>query len=262
MGSVTYEFSDETVIVTGASSGIGRQIALRFGAAGATVLNGDLRRDPRDRDAERPTHAVIEDNGGTGVFVETDVTDPTQLVDLVDRARKYGGVDVMVNNAGIFVQGRIEDVTPEDLDRVYETNVRGTYFGCQAAAEDMRDRGDDGVIVNLASISSVDAQAGLTAYDMSKAAIRMITKTTALEFAEDGVRVTAIAPGITATEFGTRGKAETRRAVAEAEGDKPVPMRRAGEPGEMAGPTLFLASEDASYVTGETFFVDGGYTAY
>ena len=262
MGSVTYDFSGETVIVTGGSSGIGRQIALRFGAAGATVINGDIRTDPRDRDAERPTHAVIEADGGAAEYVETDITDPEQLVDLVDCARAHGGVDVMVNNAGRFLRGRIESMSPEDLDHLYQTNLRGTYFGCQAAAEDMRDRGEEGVIVNLASISSLDAHVGLSAYETTKAAIRMLTKTVALEFAADDIRVTALAPGITASEFGTSGKAETKRAVREGEGDKPVPLRRAADPSEMAGPALFLASEEASYVTGETFFVDGGYTAY
>lgn len=262
MGSATFDFDDETVIVTGASSGIGRQIALGFGEAGAMVLIADVREKPRDRDADRPTHEVIERRGGTAAFVETDVSDPEQVQDIVTAARDYGGVDVMVNNAGVYEQGLMKEVTPEQLDRIYGVNVRGTYVGCQAAAEDMLDRDAPGVILNTASISSFVAQREQSAYDMTKAAVEMITKNAALEFAESDIRVNAIAPGKVATEFGSEDKRETKRAVSEDEVAKSVPFGRAADPKEMAGPALFLATDEAGYVSGETLVVDGGYLTY
>jgi NAD(P)-dependent dehydrogenase (short-subunit alcohol dehydrogenase family) len=125
----------------------------------------------------------------------------------------------------------------------------------------MLDREEPGAIVNTASISSVDAQPGQVAYDATKGAIRMITRGAAVELAPEGIRVNAVAPGVVATEFGSSGSAATEEAVAAGETTKPVPLGRAGRPEDVAGSALFLASEDAAYVTGELLFVDGGYHA-
>lgn len=256
MGDVTFDFGGETVIVTGGSSGIGRATALRFGRAGATVINADLRSEPKDSDATDPTHRVIENEGGTAEFVETDVSDPGALVNVVDRAREYGGVDVMVNNAGWFTRSPFLAVEPDDFRRIHDINTGGVFFGCQAAAEDLIDRGVDGAIVNVASISSTHAQPEQAPYDSTKAAIKILTQNAALAFAEHGVRVNAVAPGHIATEFGSGAEAK-ERSVAAGDLAKDIPLNRPGYPPDISDSILFLASDSAGYITDETIYVDG-----
>jgi NAD(P)-dependent dehydrogenase (short-subunit alcohol dehydrogenase family) len=261
MGRISFDFSDETVIVTGGSSGIGRAIALAFGEAGATVLNADIRADPKDTDADVPTQDRVDDLGGTGVFVETDVSDCEAIESVVAKAREFGGVDVMVNNAGWFTRGSVESVTPAIFERILGINAGGVFFGCQAAATDMRDRGDGGVIVNTASISSTLAQADQIPYDATKGAIKMITRGAALEMAGDDIRVNAVAPGHIATEFGA-GAEQKEQSVADGDLAKPIPLNRPGYPDDIAPAVLYLASDAADYVTGELLYVDGGWQTF
>jgi NAD(P)-dependent dehydrogenase (short-subunit alcohol dehydrogenase family) len=257
MATATYDFSNQTVALTGATSGIGRAVALRFADAGATVLNGDVGRDPKD--AEVPTDEAIEAAGGTAEFVECDVTEREDLRTLVDRAREYGGLDVMVNNAGIHLAKPMTEVTPDEFDRLHAVNSRGTYFGTQVAAQDMLDRDDPGAIVNTASISSNLAQHDQVQYDSTKGSVRMITRGAALEFGEHGIRVNGVAPGQIATEINEGWSDKARDAAANDDLLKPVPLSRAGEPADLPGAYLFLASDDAAYVTGELLHVDGGW---
>jgi NAD(P)-dependent dehydrogenase (short-subunit alcohol dehydrogenase family) len=259
MGTVTYDFSDETVIVTGASSGIGRAIALEFAAADATVLNADLDPEPKDTETTLPTHERIADEGGTAAFVETDVSNPAEIRELVAEARSFGGVDVMVNNAGLYIGGPMRDVTEDEFDRIHATNVKGVFFGTQVAANDMIERGVEGTVVNTASISSNLAQFDQVQYDSTKGAIRMVTRGSALELAEHGIRVNAVAPGQIATEFLDGWTAEAKAGANEDSFIKPVPLGRAGVPGDVAPTTTYLASEAAAYITGETVHVDGGW---
>ncbi|WP_435144396.1 SDR family NAD(P)-dependent oxidoreductase [Halobaculum sp. P14] len=259
MGDATYDFTDETVVVTGGSSGIGRAIAERFGDAGAVVVNADERETPKDENETTPTHERIEAAGGRAEFVETDVSDPEQVESVVRGAREFGGVDVLVNNAAIYFSEPLLELEPDELDRLLSVNVRGYFTALQAAARDMVERNQPGSIVNIASISSSHAQHDQVHYDASKGAIRMLTRGAALELAEYDIRVNAVAPGQIATEFfegWTEGAIEGAR-----EGDfiKPVPLDRAGLPEDIAGPTLFLASDDAGYVTGAMLYVDGGW---
>ncbi len=260
MGRLNPDFEGETVIVTGGASGIGREVATQFGDAGATVLVADIDEEPKDGDV--PTHERIETAGGTAAFVECDVTDRAQLETLVEAAHEFGGVDVMVNNAGVYIEGSLLELDPEEFDRVHAVNARGVYFGTQVAANDMLDRNDPGVVLNTASISSNQAQLDQVQYDSSKGAVRMITRGAALELAEHGIRVNAVAPGQIATEF-VEGLAEQQRRSAENDGHiKPVPLGRAGEPEDLAGAYLYLASDDAAYVTGELLHVDGGWQVF
>lgn len=280
MGSIEFDFADETVLVTGASSGIGRAIALEFAAAGAMVINADRREEPRDEDAVTPTHELIREDGGEAAFVETDVSEPAQLEAAIELTREYGGLNVMVNNAGVHVTESVLDITEEQYERLHDVNVKGCLFGCQAAAREMlepegaagendasdgdaggsadSDATDEaGCIINMASISSTMAKPRQIGYESTKGAIRMITRSAALELAPD-VRVNALAPGRTATEFGASSAAEKRQSV-DGELLKPIPMGRAGVPDDLTGAALFLASDRADYVTGEVFYVDGGY---
>jgi NAD(P)-dependent dehydrogenase (short-subunit alcohol dehydrogenase family) len=259
MGEASYDYGGETIVITGGSSGIGREIALRFAAAGAAVVNADVTAEPKDDGATRPTHEAIEDRGGRATYVETDVSDPAALRAAVDRAADYGGADVVVNNAGVHLSGSVRDVTEAEFDRIHEVNVKGTFFGTQAAANDMIDRGVEGSIVNMASISSTMAKPEQIAYESTKGAIRMITRSAALELAEEGIRVNAVAPGRTTTEFGGSTAAEKGESVRRGDLLKPIPLGRAGHPDDCAEAALFLASDNADYVTGELLFVDGGY---
>ncbi|EMA46147.1 SDR family NAD(P)-dependent oxidoreductase [Halococcus saccharolyticus] len=263
MGTASFDFSDETVIVTGGSAGIGRAIALGFGEAGATVVNADVREDPKMEGEDVPTHEKIEESGGTGEYVETDVSQPDEIESVVEAAREFGGVDVMMNNAAAQRPGTFLDVDQDTFDLLHDTNVRGYFFGTQAAAQDMIDRGEPGCIVNTASISSEVAQHDQVQYDSTKGAIKMITKGTALELAEHDIRVNAVAPGQIATEF-TEGWSEEAQQAAGEGGEgfiKPVPLGRVGHPDDIAGAAQFLASDEASYITGDMVFIDGGWTA-
>ncbi|WP_224447130.1 SDR family NAD(P)-dependent oxidoreductase [Haloprofundus salilacus] len=259
MGRLSPTFEGDTVVVTGASSGIGRAIALAFADAGATVLNADVREEPKDLDATTPTHELARERGATAEFLECDVSDPAELKAVVEHARGYGGVDVMINNAGIHVSKRFREVTPEDLRRVHEVNTYGAFFGTQLAAEEMITRGEGGVVVNTASTTMGVAEWEHSHYATTKGAIRMLTRSAALELAQHGVRVNAVAPGPVATEI-TEGWSELAREVGpdEERADQPTLPLRAATPDELPGAYLFLASEDASFVTGETVWVDGG----
>ncbi|SEW14709.1 SDR family NAD(P)-dependent oxidoreductase [Natrinema salifodinae] len=274
MGSLTYDFSDETVIVTGGSSGIGREIARRFGAAGATVVVADVLEEPKDADESIPTHERIEDAGGRATFVETDVSDPDDVASVVEAAREFGGVDVMVNNAGIYRHGSLLETPVDEFDQVLAVNVRGVFAGCRAAAREMLAADDPGCIINTASISSEYAQLGHTMYDASKGAVMMLTRVAALELARFGIRVNAVAPGIIETTFGEETPdlefdrtVDDRFIAGDAALPDPddqaietdIPIGRLGTPEDVASPYLFLATDDASYITGHLLYVDGGY---
>ncbi|WP_276253644.1 SDR family NAD(P)-dependent oxidoreductase [Halomontanus rarus] len=272
MGTTTYDFAGETVIVTGGASGIGREVARRFGEAGATVIVADIREQPKEDEESAPTHELVEGAGGRATFVETDVSDPEDVGAVVEAAREFGGVDVMVNNAAIYRHGTLLETDADAFDQVLAINVRGVFAGCRAAARDMLDRGEPGSIVNTASISSEYAQIGHTMYDASKGAVMMLTRVAALELARYDVRVNAVAPGIIETTFGS-GNPDFERTVGDGfilddaelpdldaqEIETDIPMGRLGSTDDVAGSYLFLASDDAAYVTGHLLYVDGGY---
>jgi NAD(P)-dependent dehydrogenase (short-subunit alcohol dehydrogenase family) len=135
MRIASFDFSDETVIVTGGSSGIGRGIALAFGSSGARVLNADVQEEPKDVDARTPTHEAIREHGGSAAFVETDVSDPDEIRALIETADEFGGVDVMVNNAGINYDTSFHEITESEFERIHEVNVKGAENTCAVAGE-------------------------------------------------------------------------------------------------------------------------------
>ena len=254
MGTIDANFAGETVVVTGGSSGIGRAVATEFADAGATVINADVRAAPKDVDAEIPTHEVIEERGGTAAFVETDVSEPRQIESVIEAAREFGGVDVMVNNAGVHRSLEFLDVAPADFEFVHGVNLGGAFFGTQLAARDMIDRGVTGAIVNTSSTTAERAEWNHSHYAATKGGVQMLTRSAALELDSHGIRVNAVAPGPIATEIREGWAGEARSAIEESEG---LPSR-AGTPDDLPGAYLYLASEAASYVTGETVWVDGG----
>lgn len=262
MENVEFDFNDKTVIVTGASSGIGREIALEFGAADAAVLNVDIQENPKEKDFHAPTHEIIREAGGQAEFVEADISKPEQIRHAVEVAEEFGGVDVMVNNAGIYSVGSLQDLDPEEFDRVHDVNTKGVFYGCQAAAQSMIDRGKEGTIVNNASTESHLAERNQVHYTSSKGAVRMITRGAALELAEAGIRVNAVAPGHTDTTLGGSYVGSSQEAHDSGELLKPVPLGRVGHPDDVAPAVLFLASDAARYITGEMLFIDGGLRIY
>jgi len=168
----------------------------------------------------------------------------------------------MINNAGLFVGGSVLELDPEEFMAIQQVNAKGVFVGTQVAANDMVERDDPGVILNTASISSNVAQKGQVQYDASKGAVRMITRGAALELAEHGIRVNAVAPGHIATEFLDGWTREAQETIADDEMIKPVPLGRAGFPADIAPAFLYLASEGAGYVTGELLTVDGGWSVF
>ncbi|MEA1931160.1 MAG: SDR family oxidoreductase [Euryarchaeota archaeon] len=248
---MSQRLADTTALVTGASSGIGRAIALRFDKEDASVAVADVRSDPRE--GGTPTHELLSD----GVFIETDVSDIEQLRSTIDETvETFGSLDVMVNNAGVFPGPQpVETVSEDEYDRLLAINLKGVYFGCTLAAEIMREQGDGGSIINLSSIAGVVAFDDSAAYCASKGGVTNLTRELAVELGDDGIRVNAINPGVIETAMSTEDAA-----VAGTLGDR-IPLGRDGQPEEIAGVALFLASEESAYVTGHNLVVDGGYTA-
>ena len=246
------QFQNRVVIVTGAGSGIGRGIASAFAAEGAAVAVADI-----DAKAATETAATLKEAGAQALAVAMDVTSPAD----VDRAiaetlAEFGGLDVLINNAGIAGMHGFLETSPEDFEKVLRVNLIGTFLCAQAAAREMVSRGY-GRIINVASISGQRAGWGRTAYGTSKAAIIQLTRQIALELAQDGVTANAIAPGPVDTPLTARDHSpETRAAYRHA-----VPAGRYGQIEEMAAAVLFLASEAAAYINGHTLNIDGGYAA-
>lgn len=259
MREVSFNFEGETVVVTGGSSGIGREIALQFAEAGATVVNGDLEASPDHVDTA--THELIEQRGETATYVETDVTDSADLTALVDEAREYGGVDVMINNAGVNLRKSILEITEEDYQTAAGVNFFGVLFGTQIAAMDMIDRDVSGCIINTASIRTDLALSSQILYNSTKGAVKMITKSAALDLIGDDIRVNGIAPGRTITALAdTTQNAEEMADSGQLE--KEIPAKRPAAPDEIAPTVLYMASDASEYMTGEIITVDGGLSIY
>ena len=229
-------------IVTGAGQGIGRAIAERLQAEGAHVLFADI-----DADAARTA-------AGRAPMIQVDVADTAQVDAMVRHAvATLGGVDILVSNAGIMDRQPFLDMEPAFWDRVLGINLRGAFLCGQAVARAMVAQGEGGRIVNVTSNSGIFGGRGRAAYGASKAGLINLTQTMAIELAEHGINVNAVAPGPTKTRVATTdepGAAVMMR----------MPLKRFGTPEEIASVAAFLASEEASFVTGHVYGADGGYT--
>ena len=227
-------------LVTGGASGIGAAMARRFADEGARVAVLDLRPGP-----------------GADLTLQADVAVPGQVLGAFERVeRTWGGLDVVLNNAGISRREPCLEVTPESWNRTIAVNLTGAFFVAQAAARVMRRCSSGGVVLNTASVSGMVGMPGYVAYNVSKAGMIEMTKTMALELAP-GIRVNAICPGYVLTDMQRREYTEAEIARC-ADG---LPLKRLGCPEEVAAMASFLASSEATYVTGQTFVIDGGETA-
>ncbi|MFB6310820.1 MAG: SDR family NAD(P)-dependent oxidoreductase [Salinirussus sp.] len=242
--------ADQRALVTGAGRGIGRAIAEAYAEEGARVAGLDL-----DREKLKP---VIDALSTDGLAIECDVRDTAgvnkAVADVVDA---FDGLDIVVNNAGIIGREALIDTDDETMDRVLDVNLRGTMRVARAALPHLMR--SEGALVNVSSQLSRAAVPGVSVYTASKGGVSSLTRQLAVEHARDGVRVNALAPGIVDTEM-TRA-ARTQSQNWEAERLQRIPMRRLAAPSDIAGPAVFLASEEAGYVTGHILVVDGGYLA-
>jgi NAD(P)-dependent dehydrogenase (short-subunit alcohol dehydrogenase family) len=241
MGRLT----DKTAIVTGAAQGIGLAIARRFAREGARLLVAD-----RNEAAITAVAAELEQEA-----MVVDVAVKTEVGSMIDRAeRLFGHIDILVNNAGVFSSSDLLELTEAEFDRIMAVNLKSILFAIQAAAPRMIER-KAGAIVNVTSLAGLLGAPNALAYCVSKAGANQLTNVAALALAPHGIRVNAVGPGTFATDMATAFYAnpELQRRVLER-----TPMGRMGQAEEAASAVLFLASEDASYVTGKTIYVDGG----
>ena len=248
--------SGKTAVITGAASGNGREIARKFAEHGANVVIGDLRRKPRE--GGTPTDKLIEtETASNALYQECDVSDPSDLEDLVASAEEYGGVDVMVNNAGILRETSFLDVDEDEFDTVIDVNLKGVFFGAQAASRRMLDS-DGGCIVNISSAAGMRGAPRSSSYCASKGGVRLLTYSLAAELAPE-VRVNSVHPGYIETAMTTEDIALQGTDAEDALRSR-IPMERLGTPDDVANATLYLASDLSDFVTGESLLVDGGDT--
>jgi len=242
----------KTVLVTGASTGIGRAAAIGAAQHGADVV---INYHSRDDDAEACI-AAIEATGQRGLAVKGDVADPATAKEFVAKAvEKFGKVDVMVNNAGICPFHAFLDMPVETFERTMRVNMHGAYFMVQAAANQMVAQGNGGAIVAVSSISALVGGEYQTHYTPTKAGVHSLMQSTAIALGKYKIRCNSLLPGTILTEINKEDLADTKKREA-MEGR--VPLGRLGQPEDMVGPIVFLASDMAAYVTGAALLVDGG----
>lgn len=243
------DLTGKNALVTGAAKGIGRAIAERLRAAGANVTLADI---------DASGDATAKEIGGS--FVVCDITNADQLSAAVTAAARGGNLDILVNNAGIYpTTGPIDKVSDSFVSRMLEVNVRAQYSAAREAARAMK---DGGAIVNLASIAGIRGGANITAYSASKGAVIALTRAFANELGPRGIRVNAIAPGIIDTPGVQEQMAPLKAGGLDIDAAIAAnPLRIAGQPDHIARVTLFLVSELAAFITGQTVVVDGGATA-
>jgi glucose 1-dehydrogenase len=253
----------KNVLITGASSGIGKAIAVRFAAEGANVAI-NFRTGPEEAEATQvivhEACLAVRNHGCRDLIVQADISKEDQVRDLFRRViQEFGSVDVLVNNAGIQKAAPSHEVELSDFDRVLNVNLRGAFLCSREAIRHFLTRGSGGVILNNSSVHEIIPKPKYLPYSISKGGMENLTKSLALEYAAQGIRVNAVGPGAVVTPI---NKTWTEDPQARAVVESHIPMGRAAQPEEIAAVFAFLASDDASYITGQTIFACGGLTLY
>jgi glucose 1-dehydrogenase len=248
----TMRLKGKVAIVTGAATGIGQAIAVRFAREGAAVVIDHLGAPS----VAAQTEGDITAAGGRTIAVAADVSKPEEVKRLLDETvSAFGRLDIVVNNAGIEKKVAFVDYALEELDKILAVNLVGPFLVAQAAARRMIAQGGGGRIINISSVHEDLPMPGNAAYCASKGGLRMLTRTIAVELAEHGITVNNIGPGavFTPIDADIEAKPDVEKALM-----REIPLARWGRPAEIAGLAAYLASEEAAYVTGQTYFIDGG----
>ncbi len=242
----------KVAIVTGGDSGIGRAISLGLAREGAAIaLNYHRNAEAAEEVRQRITQA-----GGRAIALQGDVASVAEIEALVQRTvQAFGRVDVMVNNAGVETRTSVLESTEHDFDTVIDVNLKSAFFGTQYAAKQMIAQGGGGRIINISSVHEDWPMPGNTPYCCSKGGVRMLTRTAALELAPHGITVVGVGPGAVNTPINAATLANPQQTIAL---DRAIPLGRVAEPEEVANLVVWLASDQSSYVTAVTYFVDGG----
>ena len=243
----------KTALITGSDSGIGQATAIEFAKEGADVVVNYL----HDADGAQKTRAAVMAEGRKAIVVQADVSDEDQVASLFDQAvEAFGSVDILMNNAGVDASGTpVAELSTEVWDHAIRTNVYGPFFCCRRFAQLRLAAGGAGKIINVSSVHADNPNAGGSDYDCSKGAIRMLTRTLALELAPHNINVNSLAPGMVLTPFNQPAIDDPKLLEEQVQS---IPMKRAAQPAEIAKLAVFLASSDADYVTGASYVIDGG----
>lgn len=245
---------NKVALISGGARGMGAAEAILFSGEGAKVVIGDVLEDEG-----RQTEAQINESGGECLFLRLDVTSESNWQDAVAATvSRFGKLDILVNNAGIFPLGTVEDTSEDLWDRVMAINAKGVFMGTKHAIPEMRKTGG-GSIINISSIAGLIGSRGAAAYGASKGAVRIFTKSTAIQYAADGIRANSVHPGIIETPMSIPTILTT-----EEQRDTQInrtPLGRIGTADDVASGILFLASDESSFMTGSELVIDGGLTA-
>jgi glucose 1-dehydrogenase len=240
-------------LITGSDSGIGQATAIEFAKEGADVVVHYL----HDADGAEKTRAAVAAEGRKAIVVRADVTDESQVASLFDQAvDAFGSVDILMNNAGVDASGTpVAELSTDVWDRAIRTNVYGPFFCCRRFAQLRLAAGGEGKVINVSSVHADNPNPGGSDYDCSKGAVRMLTRTLALELAPHRINVNSLAPGMVLTPFNQPAIDDPKLLEEQVQS---IPMKRAAQPAEIAKLAVFLASSDADYVTGASYVIDGG----
>jgi len=248
--TATFDLTDKVAIVTGGGRGIGKSIALGLADSGAKVAVTARSQDQLDSVARK-----IEDRGGAALAIQADLMNPEGIPSIVaETVNKFQKVDILINNAARSYMRPLMDLREDGYDKIFDVNVKSAFLLSREAAKEMANQGG-GKIVNITTVGAVRGGAGMGIYHASKAALTMLTKCMAVEWAGLNINVNAVGPGLTRTPFSQPiwSNPEIEAAIASR-----IPKGRLAEPEEVVGAVLFLCTENAHYITGETIYVDGG----
>ncbi|HIK14669.1 MAG TPA: SDR family oxidoreductase [Leptolyngbyaceae cyanobacterium M33_DOE_097] len=254
----------KTALVTGASSGIGQAIAIRLAEEGCNVAinyrsNPEAAEDTEDAAMERAC-GQVQECGVKSLLVQGDVSKEADIIRMFETViQEFGGLDILINNAGIQTDKASHEISADDFDRVIDVNLKGAFLCARETIKHLLERQAAGVIINISSVHEIIPRPNYLTYSMSKGGMANLTKTLALEYADKQIRVNAIAPGATVTPI---NEAWTEDPEKQAVVESHIPMGRAGTSEEMAAAVAFLVSDEAAYITGQTLFIDGGLTLY